>query len=69
VGQLVKTLTDANRSLLAIQKDVKDLKAETQQAGPTSVTNALFVGNTTELQKIIKGRKNVTDRQHGTGAD
>ena len=57
VAQLVKTLTDANRNLLAIQKDVKDLNAEVSQKGPTNVTNALFVGNTAELQKLIKQRK------------
>ena len=55
VGQLVRTLTDANKELLKIQKDVKELK-ETKIGGPTHVTNALFVGNTAELQKLVKQR-------------
>ena len=67
VGQLVRTLTDANKDLLKIQKDIKELKQNTQT--PSHVTNALFVGNTAELQKLVKGRKDVTDRQHGNGAD
>ena len=59
VGQLVRTLTDANKDLLKIQKDVKELTAKNATGGPTHVTNALFVGNTAELQKLVKQRKNV----------
>jgi hypothetical protein len=53
VGTLIKTLTDANKDLLEIQKKVKSLKQETT-SGPKNVTNALFVGNTAELQQLIK---------------
>lgn len=53
VGTLIKTLTDANKDLLEIQKKVKSLKEETN-TGPKNVTNALFVGNTAELQQLIK---------------
>jgi len=56
VGQLVKTLADANKDLLEVQNKVKKLKEETDK-GPQNVTNALFIGNTTELQKLIKDRK------------
>ena len=58
VGQMIKTLSDANKDLLEVQKKVKDLKKE-EQKGPNSVTNALFVGNTAELQKLLKGNKDV----------
>jgi hypothetical protein len=58
VGQLIKTLSDTNKDLLDLGKKVKDLKSkkdETQQ--PTQhVTNALFVGSTAELQKLIGKR-------------
>ena len=54
VGQLIKTLADANKDLLKIQKDVKELKKETDS--PKNVTNALFIGNTAELQKLVKSR-------------
>ena len=53
VGTLIKTLTDANKDLLEIQKKVKSLKEESS-SGPKNVTNALFVGNTAELQQLIK---------------
>lgn len=58
VGQMIKTLTDANKDLLEVQKKVKDLKKEEQSKGPNNVTNALFVGNTAELQKLLKDNKN-----------
>lgn len=59
VGTLIKTLTDANKDLLEVQKKVKSLKEESAK-GPTNVTNALFVGNTAELQQLIKDNsKNV----------
>lgn len=57
VGQMIKTLTDANKDLLEVQKKVKDLKKEEKSKGPNSVTNALFVGNTAELQKLLKDNK------------
>lgn len=57
VGQMIKTLTDANKDLLEVQKKVKDLKKEEQSKGPNSVTNALFVGNTAELQKLLKDNR------------
>jgi len=52
VGSLIKTLTDANKDLLEIQKKVKSLKEESKK-GPDNVTNALFIGSTAELQKMI----------------
>ena len=55
VSQLTKTLVDANKDLLEIQKKVKSLRKEDESKGPNNVTNALFVGSTSELQKLIKG--------------
>ena len=56
VAQLTKTLVDANKDLLDIQKKVKDLKREDKKENTKNVTNALFVGSTAELQKMISGR-------------
>ena len=58
VGSLTKTLVDANKDLLSIQKTVKDLKQSDNKdsnTSPQNVTNALFVGSTAELQKMLKG--------------
>jgi hypothetical protein len=56
LGNLMKTIVDANQSLIDLQKKVKALKGEDQLA-PKSVTNALFVGTTAELQNLIKSNK------------
>lgn len=55
-GQIIKTLVDANKDLLSIHKQVKDLKGgeKTEGSGPTNVTNAVFVGTTAELLELAK---------------
>ena len=50
---LLKTLTDTNKDLLELAKKRKDL---TQEKETKNVTNALFVGSTAELQKMIQGK-------------
>lgn len=58
VGQLIKTLADTNKDLLDLAKKSKELKQEKETTtAPTHVTNALFVGSTAELQKLIKGNQ------------
>ena len=57
VAQMVKNLSDTNKDLLELQKKLKTLKAEEEKNSPNNVTNALFVGSTSELQKLIKGDK------------
>jgi len=55
VSTLTKTIVDANKDLLEVQKKLKDLTAEEKTDQPQNVTNALFVGSTADLQKLIKG--------------
>lgn len=55
LGQLIKTLAETNKDLLDIAKKKKDIQQEKSGEQPTHVTNALFVGSTAELQKLIKG--------------
>jgi len=40
--------------LLDLQKKLKDVTKEEEAKGPTTVNNALFVGSTAELQKLLK---------------
>ena len=58
VGQLIKTLSDTNKDLLDLGKKVKDLKSKKDDTTQPSqhITNALFVGSTAELQKLIGKR-------------
>ena len=52
-GQLIKSVSDATDKLIDLQKKMKDLGED--KSGPTHVTNnALFVGSTAELQKMLK---------------
>ena len=53
-GQLIKSVSDATDKLMDLQKKLKDVEEEKQSKGPSTVNNALFVGSTAELQKLLK---------------
>ena len=53
-GQLIKSVSDATDKLMDLQKKLKDVEEETKVKGPNTVNNALFVGLTAELQKLLK---------------
>ena len=55
-GQLIKTQSEIAQNLLDLQDKLKKIK-DVKELGPKNVTNALFVGSTTELQKLIKKNK------------
>ena len=56
LSTMMKTIVEANHGLLDIHKSVKKLKEDTDSA-PKNVTNALFVGSTSDLMKAIKDNK------------
>ncbi len=58
IGQLIKTLADTNKDLLDLSKKAREAKGikNADDQKPQNVTNALFVGSTAELQKLIKGQ-------------
>ena len=53
-GQLIKSVSDATDKLMDLQKKLKDVEEEKQSRGPSTVNNALFVGSTAELAKMLK---------------
>ena len=53
-GQLIKSVSDATDKLMDLQKKLKDVEEESKPKGPNTVNNALFVGSTAELAKMIK---------------
>lgn len=55
-GQLIKNVADATDKLMDLQKKLKDID-EVSQKGPTTVNNALYVGSTADLLKLIKQEK------------
>tara|TARA_R100000329_G_C7549341_1_gene194070 strand:- start:126 stop:557 length:432 start_codon:yes stop_codon:yes gene_type:complete len=54
-GQMIKSVGDTTDKLIDLQQKMKEL--DEQPKGPTNVTNALFVGSTAELSKLIKAQK------------
>lgn len=52
-GQLIKNVADATDKLMDLQKKLKDIEENNGKA-PTTVNNALFVGSTAELAKLLK---------------
>ena len=52
-GQLIKNVSEVTERLVELQEKMKKLK-EVPDTGPKNVTNALFVGSTKELQKMLK---------------
>jgi uncharacterized protein YaaN involved in tellurite resistance len=61
-GQLIKNVADATDKLMDLQKKLKDIDEEKVSKGPTNVTNALFVGSTSELSKLLKNGLNQEDK-------
>ncbi len=61
-GQLIKSVSDATDKLMDLQKKLKDVNEEDTK-GPTNVTNnALFVGSTADLAKLIKGEQKASKK-------
>ena len=61
-GQLIKSVSDATDKLIDLQKKLKDVNEEDTKKGPTNVTNALFVGSTADLAKLIKGEQKASKK-------
>ena len=55
VSQLIKNVADTTDKLVDLQQKMKNLEAEDSK-GPSTVNNALFVGSTAELQKLLKNQ-------------
>ena len=54
-GQLIKNVAEVTEKLGDLQEKMKRLK-DVPGTAPKNVTNALFVGSTAELQKMLKGK-------------
>ncbi len=54
-GNLIKQVAEVTEKLGDLQEKMKRLK-EVPNTAPKNVTNALFVGSTAELQKMLKGK-------------
>ena len=53
-GQIIKSVADTTDKLMELQKKVKEVDEE-KAKGPSTVTNnAVFVGSTSDLSKMLK---------------
>jgi hypothetical protein len=53
---LLKNMTDANDRLLKIQKEMRDMDGNKKEKTNTTIDKAIFVGSTSELSKMLKGK-------------
>ena len=64
-GQLIKNVGDVADKLIDLQVKIKELDKEDKK-GPTNVTNAMFVGSTADLQKLLKQQKQLNKKEETT---
>ncbi len=53
-GQIIKSVADTTDKLMELQKKVKEVDEESVRKPNTVTNNALFVGSTSELSKMLK---------------
>lgn len=53
-GQLIKSVADSTDKLMDLQKKMKDIDEDTNKTQNNVTNNALFVGSTSELSKLLK---------------
>lgn len=56
-GTLLKNMVDANKELLGIQKQMRDMDGKKKSDGDTKIDKAIFVGSTAELNKLLQGKE------------
>jgi hypothetical protein len=52
---LLKNMVDANKELLNIQKQMREMDKK-KEVTNTTIDKAIFVGSTSELSKLLKGK-------------
>jgi len=53
-GQLIKSVGDVTDKLIDLQKKLKDVEEDTVKTTNNVTNNAVFVGSTSELSKLLK---------------
>jgi hypothetical protein len=53
-GQLIKNVGDVTDKLIDLQKKLKDVEDDSTKTASNVTNNAVFVGSTTELSKLLK---------------
>ena len=56
-GTLLKNVVDANKELISVQKQMREISGANKQQGNTKIDKAIFIGSTAELSQLLKGDK------------
>jgi hypothetical protein len=56
-GSLLKNVVDANKELLAVQKQMRDMDNNKNKGGNTTIDKAVFVGTPSDLNKLLRGEE------------
>ena len=55
---LLKNVVDANKELLTVQKQMREMDGKKKEVNNTNIDKAIFVGSTTDLQQFLKNNGN-----------
>ena len=61
LAQTIKNISDTTEKLMSLQKKKKELTAEEDEKQKNVTNNNMFVGSTTDLQRLLLNRDNVID--------
>jgi len=56
-GGILKNMVDANKELLNIQKQMREMEGVKKEVNNTNIDKAIFVGTPAELNKLLKDKK------------
>jgi len=63
LSQTIKNIGDTTEKLMALQKQKKDLQKEEKEEARQVTNNNMFVGSTTDLQRMLLNKDNVIDAE------
>ena len=61
LAQTIKNISDVTKNLMNLQKQKKDLTKEEREEAKNVTNNNMFVGSTTDLQRMLLNQDNVID--------
>ena len=64
LSQTIKNLGDVTKNLMDLQKTKKDLTKEETEEAKRVTNNNVFVGSTTDLQRMLLNKDNVIDAEN-----
>ena len=63
LSQTIKNIGDTTEKLMALQKQKKDLQKDEKEEAKQVTNNNMFVGSTTDLQRMLLNKDNVIDAE------